>query len=207
LNKPQGGGAATPQELANAKDVIASSATQLKNVRTAAARWQTGLLGLTGTITIFGLVKGAEDVSSLSHSWAVAYGVCLAGALVASVAAGVLAMRAAFGLPRVVTTADWPPKAATDASEAQRSVKLLRVAIGTTIASIVLVAAALGIAWYAPVAESSLLVRELSGAEDCGKVLKVAGGVLTLKTASGERSIHLAELDGMGPEPSCPGHE
>lgn len=207
MNKPRGGGAATPQDLANARDVVASSAAQLKDVRTAAARWQTGLLGLTGTITIFGLVKGAGDVSSLSRSWAIAYGVCLASALVASVAAGVLAMRAAFGLPRVVKTASWPPAARTDASEARRSAELLRVAIATTVASVVLVAAALGVAWYAPVAENSLLVRELSGAEDCGKVLTVAGGVLILKTATGERSIHLADLDGMAPEPSCPGHE
>jgi hypothetical protein len=207
LKHPQGGGAATPTDLANARDVVASSAAQLKDVRSAAGRWQAGLLGLTGTITIFGLVKGAGDVSSLSRPWAIAYGLCLAGAIVASVAAGVLAMRAAFGLPRVVRTDAWPPAARTDASEARRSATLLRFAIATTIASVALVAGALGVAWYAPAPENSVLVREASGSEDCGKVLRVTGGLLSLETASGERNISLAGLDGIAPEASCPGHE
>lgn len=207
MKAPQGGGAATPDDLAAARDVVASSAAQLENVRSAAARWQAGLLGLTGTITIFGLVKGADDVTALAHGWAIAYGCCLAGALVASVTAGVVAMRAAFGLPRVVSTSAWVPSARSDGSEAQRSATLLRVAIGTTVLSVLLVAATLGVAWYAPTSERTILVHEVSGSEDCGTVLRIAGGVLSLQTATGERGISLAGIDGMTPEASCSGHE
>lgn len=65
MSKPLGGGAATPAQRQHARDILAASADQLTNVRAAAGRWQAGLAGLTGTIAIFGLVRGRDDVAGL----------------------------------------------------------------------------------------------------------------------------------------------
>lgn len=85
---------------------------------------------MSGTIAIFGLIKGADDVDALSSGWGIAYGICLAGALACSIGGGVLAMRSAFGLPQVVSTSMAAPARRADAEEARRSAQLLHAAIG-----------------------------------------------------------------------------
>lgn len=204
MSHPLGGGAATPEGRDHAREVQALATGELKQVRAAAGRWQAGLAGLSGTIAIFGLVKGGDDVDALSHAGGIAYGILLLGALACSIGAGVLAMRSAFGLPRVVSTSMAVSPRRADAQEARRSTGLLHAAIWMTVASIAFVAAALGVAWYAPrSAPEQLRVHRVSGAEDCGKVLRVANGSLVLDTDSGERSIPLQELDGIVGETSC----
>lgn len=205
MNRPLGGGGATREGRDRALEVQADSQAQLHNVRTAAGRWQAGLAGLSGTIAIFGLVKGADDVNALSTHWGIAYGVCLAAALACSIGAGVLAMRAAFGLPRVVSTSVVMPARRADAAEARRCAGLLHAAIWLTVASIVLVAATLGVAWYAPkAAPADVVVHEISGAQDCGSVVRVSHDQLVLRTDTGQRTISLRHVDGLGGASSCP---
>jgi len=205
MNRPLGGGAATPAQREHAREVMAISADQLTNVRAAAGRWQAGLAGLTGTIAIFGLVRGRDDVAGLPSGWGVGYGVCLALALVCSIAGGVLAMRSAFGLPRVLRTSDTSLRRWSDAGEARRSAELLRVAIWLTVASIGFVAGALGIAWYASSGTATdVLVHERSGAEDCGKLVRLADGFLLLDTDTGRRRLAVDSLDGVAGTNSCP---
>lgn len=204
MSRPLTGGAATPAAREHARDVLAASTDQLENVRTAAGRWQTGLAGLSGTIAIFGLVKGADDVDALSSGWAIAYGICLAGALACAIGGGVVAMRSAFGLPRVMSTSMVAPARRADAEEARRSARLLHAAIWMTVASIALVAATLAVAWYAPGdPASSLRVHRTPGTEDCGKVVAVSNGVLVLDTDTGERKIALRDVDGISAADSC----
>ena len=204
MNRPLGGGAATRDARDQALEVQAASQAQLQNVRTAAGRWQAGLAGLSGTITIFGLVKGADDVNGLTAQWGIAYGVCLAAALGCSIGAGVLAMRAAFGLPRVVSTSVVMPARRADATEARRCAGLLHAAIWVTVASLVLVAVALGVAWYAPkAAPADVVVHEISGAQDCGTVVRVSHDQLVLSTDTGQRTISLRGVDGLAGTSSC----
>ena len=204
---PSGGGSATRDERERAGEVLAARAGQLTAVRGAAGKWQTGLAGLTGTIAIFGLVQGRDDVDALTGGWGAAYGICLAAALACSVGGGVLAMRAAFGLPKLVDTREWTAAARDDAEEARRSAGLLRAAVLLTVASLAFVAATLAVAWYAPRPEtaSALRVHRPSGSADCGTVVRASGGTLVLKTSGGERQVRLGEVDGMEPLDSCPG--
>jgi hypothetical protein len=206
MNHPSAGGAATQAQLAYARQVAAARTGQLANVRAAAAKWQTGLAGLTGTIAIFGLVKGSEDVDALASPWGAVYGVCLALALTCSIGGGVLAMRAAFGLPKATSTAWDPGRATSDGQEARVSARLLWGAIALTVASIAGLAAALAVAWYAPdVGAPKLRVHSVSGSEDCGSVQSVARDALVLRTGTGERTIALSDIDGLAPEDSCSG--
>jgi hypothetical protein len=205
MSKPLGGGAATPAQRQHARDVLAASADQLANVRAAAGRWQAGLAGLTGTIAIFGLVRGRDDVAGLPGGWGVAYGICLALAVGFSVAGGVLAMRSAFGLPRVLRTSAADLTRWSDAGEARRSAALLRVAVWLTVLSIGSLAAALGIAWYASSQNTTdVLVHERSGGEDCGKLVRLSDGILVLDTDTGRRRLSVVSLDGIAGTNSCP---
>ena len=206
MSRPLGGGAASPQQRDHALETQAASQAQLNNVRTAARRWQGGLAGLSGTIAIFGLVKGADDVNGLSTGWGVVYGICLAAALACSIAGGVVAMRAAFGLPRVVSTSMTMPARRADSEEARRSAGLLHAAIWLTVASIALVASTLGVAWYAPKAQpADVVVHLVSGAQDCGTVVQVSHDHLVLHTDTGQRTIALSTIDGLRGSSTCPG--
>lgn len=199
-----GGGAGDADDRQLASDVRTAQATQLKGVRTAAQRWQTGLAGLGGSIAIFGLVKGRDDVDALADGWGVAYGILLALALLAALMGGVFAMRAAFGLPRVQATDQLRPTR-DDAAEARLATKRLWAAIWATCASIVLVGATLAVAWYGPDSSSpKLQVHRVNGTADCGEIVRIADGRLEVKIGGGESSVPLAQLDGLEAVTKCP---
>lgn len=201
-----GGGAASAEDAARARAVLAAAASEVDSLRASAAKWQAGLVALAGGITAFGLIKGRDDVAGLQPSWGAACGIVLAVALVASLAAGMLAMKAAFGLPRVISTAQWYPQ--SDAHrEAVSARQSLLAAIWLTVASIVLLAGGAGIIWYGPQqpAGASLSVTERSGVTLCGPVDAVTGGRILLATAGGVVSLDLADVAGMKPVRSCGG--
>ncbi len=51
-----GGGAASAEDAARARAVLAAAATELDSLRGSAAKWQAGLVALAGGITAFGLI-------------------------------------------------------------------------------------------------------------------------------------------------------
>jgi hypothetical protein len=201
-----GGGASSAEDAARARAVLAAAATELDSLRGSAAKWQAGLVALAGGITAFGLIKGRDDVAGLRSPWGVACGIVLAVALIASLAAGVLAMRAAFGLPRVISTAQWYPQ--SDAHRQAVSARgSLLAAIWLTVTSIALLAGAAGIIWYCPpqAAGAALSVTERTGVTVCGPVEAVTGGRILLATAGGVVSVDLVDVAGMKPVRSCGG--
>lgn len=201
-----GGGSASPEQGAHAREVLAASARQLSDVRAAAGRWQAGLGGLAGGITVFSLLKGRDDIDKLADPWAVIYGLLLAAALALAMLGSVLAMRAAFGLPRVIRTAAWRP-GTSDIADSRAAARLLRAAIGLTLGSTAAVAATVAVAWYAPQKQAGpqLEIRQRSGVEACGSVIRVGAGVVVLKTETGEQRIPLATLAGVAAVRSCRG--
>lgn len=82
------GGSASSSDVARARAVLGAAEVQLANVRSAAARWQAGLVGLAGGITAFSLISGREEIASLASGWAAWCGVAVGLALAASVAGG-----------------------------------------------------------------------------------------------------------------------
>lgn len=196
------GGAASPDDTARARSVAAATAEELANVRAAAAKWQTALAGLSGGITVFSLLKDRSTVAGLASPFGVVAGALLGLALLTSVAAGVFAMRAAFGLPRLVRTATWR-STADDHSQAHQAQQLLKAAIGGTVLTLVLLGATLAVTWYAPTAAPGLRVRSPDGKSICGEVVRVGAGAVALKTDTGEQTVPLADAQGLQPVASC----
>src|SRR5580700_6609630 len=102
--KPLSGGAATPTELAGAKAVLSSRGTELANIHAAAAKWQTGLAGIAGGITLFSIVKSRSDIANLQGPYPALAAVLLGIGLAFSVSGALSALRAAYGMPRLLTT-------------------------------------------------------------------------------------------------------
>ena len=196
------GGAATADQVAQARAVATAAADELGDVRAAATKWQTALAGLAGGITVFSLLKDRSSVAGLAAPFGVVAGVLLGLALLTSVTSGVFAMRAAFGLPRLVRTANWRP-AADDHSRAREARILLRRAIAGTVLTLVFLAATLAVTWYAPTRGTALRVAAADGETVCGEVVRVGPGGVTLKTDVGERIVPLAGAQGLQPVPSC----
>jgi hypothetical protein len=160
---------------------------------------------VAGGIGIFALVKGRDDIANLTDVAAALYGVALLVALALSVASGITAMRAAFGLPGVMRAEEWE-LAGSDFREARRAARLLRLAVGLALGSLAALASAVALAWYGPHddIDPSLLVRSSSGTEICGTVTRVTAGKLVLRTSYGERSVALADVVDEAAVTSCP---
>jgi hypothetical protein len=132
--------------------------------------------------------------------------VALAGALATAVAAGLLAMRSAFGLPTLVRTRGWDPTGHTH-SQARTAYRMLRLAIWLTVVSIGALAAALAVLWYGPRLERAnvLVVVPSSGLQVCGEVVRADATAVTLRTEAGERIIAWSSVVGVQPRSSCAG--
>src|SRR4029079_5698386 len=84
--RPLGGGAAPPTQLRQAKAVAGYRDPELTDVQTAAAKWQTGLVGIAGGITLFSIVKSRTDIAGLKQPFPALTGILLALGLALSVA-------------------------------------------------------------------------------------------------------------------------
>lgn len=194
---------ATEAELADTRSVLAAAPKAMSTVRSAATKWQAGLAGLSAVTAVFGLVKGRDDVSALSAPWAGLYGVALAIGFGLSVAAGICAMRAAYGLPVITKTKDWHFRS-SNLSDALTSARFLLRAIWLTVASFGALAVAVGTAWYAPQTTAPSIEVHTSSGIYCGSDNSLTHGVLSLQTAGGAVAIVLSRADQLQAVSSCP---
>lgn len=203
-HKPVSGGAGTPAQLAESTALLSARSQELANVRAAAAKWQAGLAGIAGGITLFSIVKARTDITGLSSPWPWIVGVALALGLAASTLGAVAALRAAYGMPTLLKTGTTPLYTA-DHRSALRARTDLRTAIVLTLVSLATFAAALGMVWFAPEQSSDphLKVVPLSGESACGTVVSVNGTTLTLKTSDGNQTFGLTTLRALSPVDSC----
>lgn len=179
--------------------------TELTRVRAAADSWRKGLGGLLAGLVGFSLIKGRSDVSAIAPWASVTVGALLLLAFVVGAAGALLLIRAAHGRPAVVSSGRLQPKAVTTHIEALGSARDLRWGVGATLTCATLLVAALGTTWYAPGRAELRLKVSHEGATDCGSVVRLREDVLVLKTSSGERSIPVADLDGLEPVDDCSG--
>lgn len=197
------GGSATPADLESLRDVERVMAVELADVRGAAAKWQVGLAGLTGGLTVFAIVKTGSDVTGKAQPWPVVIAVALGIALGLSLGASVLALRAANGLPRLVGSKGYRQQV-QDRHAAITAMRLLKWAIRLTLASAVMFAFALGCTWFAPAGGPKLLVTLQAGDRLCGSVVRVDAASLVIKDGV-EQTVSMLNIRGLEPVSACPG--
>ena len=208
--KVSAGRKAEPHDRQMAKATRELLADELPRVRAGALAWRNGLGALLAGLISFGLIKGHSDISQLDPVYAAAVGCLLLASLTAGAAAAVLIMRAAHGRPyalalrKVVDGSVANPAEAARQAEAGASERALRWGVVLCFCCVALLTSAVGITWYGPDNGKPLIQVHLSdGALQCGEVVSLSGGRLTLKTSGGQVAVDLTKADGISPVDSC----
>jgi len=163
-----GGGAGTPAGRALAKIVLESREQESSLVQAAAGKWQAGLAGQLAVVTSTISLGLGKELWQLNRWVGYAVGALLIVALALALVALLVALRSSGGLPRLVRPQTLGGLGHRDAMTAAR---LLRVAVGFSIASLSVFVVALGLAWFGPrEAKDSYAIISTGTAEICGKV-------------------------------------
>jgi hypothetical protein len=182
---------------------------QLADTRKTAENWRNGLVALIGLIGGFSVIKGASDLSGLPAWAAYTVGALLAAALTCAVFGAWQSLEAAYGTPGVVTRENFHQAGGMDGLRlgfATQAAARLRVARAATLVTIALLAAAVGLTWYAPRTTSVMLDIERKGLpEICGKLKSSQGGYVDLQPAgSGTVRVSLGDTVAVHAVEACP---
>lgn len=178
----------------------------LARVRTAAEKWGAGLTAILGLATTVLVVKGGEDITKLSSGTKLAVAVILGLALLNAFYAAYQAALAAQGTPENLA---WPngPSLRTweqeKALEAKRKLRASRMATGV---AVLLMAAAIALAWFGNPAKSSgttVLMTQDSGTPLCGSLKNGANG-LELEIGSKKMTLPNGPYDTVTVVDACP---
>jgi hypothetical protein len=157
---------------------------QLDNARKTAENWRNGLLGLTGLIAGFSLVKGPSDIGALEKWAACAAGGALMAAMACAVWGAWKSLHAAYGTNKVVQWDEFNESGGANGMRlrlATTSAEKLRCSKALTIAALVFYAVAIGLTWYGPRAEAgSLNVERRALPNVCGRLVASKEGQLDL---------------------------
>ncbi len=181
----------------HAVDERRSIQVELAATRRTASGWAKGIAGLFAAIAALGLVRGRADIDQLATPWNLVVGIAFAFALAAGLAAAFLTMRAAHGRPfrqrvRSGNNLDGAPLSSGDHAEARRSARSLFWGLVLAVASLIGISTAVGVTWYAPRTDSTLLrVVDDSGTSWCGEAERLYLGRLTLRTDQGTVIVDL----------------
>lgn len=204
------GPAATPGDRYAAKATRDLLADELPRVRAGALAWRNGLGALLAGLIGFGLIKGRTDISQLEPAYAAVAGCLLLASLIVGAASAVLIMRAAHGRPYALAlrkVADSPVGNLAEAArraEASASERALLWGVTLCFCCAALLVGAVGVTWYGPGNSTALIEVQLSnGTRQCGEIVSLTAGRLTLKTSLGQVPVNLAQADGIAAVDSC----
>ncbi|MYW41833.1 hypothetical protein GT045_11285 [Streptomyces sp. SID486] len=160
--------------------------TQLPELRRQAEGWRNGLAGLTALLTVLVTLKGRDDLAELPGTARLAASATLGAAFVLFVTGSVLAVRAAHGHPgERVLLAGQSLRRWTE-QEIGRVTRALRFAALCSAAGLLLVAAAVVLAWVTTESPPDHLVRVVTtSGERCGEFLGSGPDGVVLKNAQG----------------------
>lgn len=181
----------------------------LPKVRAMALAWRNGLGAVLAGLIGFGLIKGRTDIGDLASPYGVVVGGLLAGSLIAGAVAAGLLLRAAHGRPNgasmaeVLASPSDNPERDAEQTERNQSAKALNRGVVAAALCAILLVGAVGVTWYGPAKEGAKVTVVMPAGERCGEVVKLAAGILTLKTSSGLMDLQLSEALGMRAVDSC----
>lgn len=184
-------------------------AAQLAHARRAAENWRNGLVALIGLIAAFSVIKGPDNVSGLAPWAALLVGVLLLLALASATFGAWMSLAAAYGTPSVITRERARALGGIDGFKlhlATQSVVKLRLAQGATIATLLLVASAVGLTWYGPRPVQVILTLERKSLPSvCGQLVNSRDGYLELQpSTSGLVRVYTADLLSARAVKACP---
>jgi hypothetical protein len=195
--------------------------SQLDIARKQADTWRTGLATLTTLLTAILVIKGRDDLSTLTTTAQIVVAALLGLALLLLLTATMWVSRALAGPPgeEILLTGedlqDWTN------GEVRKISRALRWAPGLAAISVVVVAAAIGVTWFAPAAKGAsaplVQITETGGQITCGTfigearrqvILTVVAGTpghgdATEPTTSTSTIIPLASILAITPVTSC----
>lgn len=182
--------------------------SQLGIARKQADTWRAGLATLTTLLTGVLIVKGRSDTSALAMPYQILVAILLAASLALLLTATMWLSRALAGPPgeRILLTGegleDWT------AGEVRKIAKALSWTPGMAAASVILVAAAVGVTWFAPAVQQPVnpLVR-VTGANgpSCGALVGETRQEVILTAPSGgtPTAIPITSVLAMAPVSTC----
>lgn len=200
-----------PTSASMADDEAWSSlvASQLTDVRKTAENWRNGLAALIGLIATFSVVKGSNDLSDLARWAGYSVGVLLSLALACGMFGAWKSLAAAYGTPSVISRNQFRALGGTNGIHLDlgtKTISNLRWARRATIATMILVALAVGLTWYGPRSVSAILNVERKSLPDvCGKLVSSKDGDIDVKP-SGARvvRIHMTDVTAVHAVGQCP---
>ncbi|MFR0356061.1 hypothetical protein [Streptomyces sediminimaris] len=181
---------------------------QLDLLRKQAEGWRNGLLGLTALVTVVTVLKGRDDLSQLPSSWRLLATSSLGGAFLLLVAGSLLAVRASFGRPGEQLLLGGSSLRRWTRTEIIRVRRALHLSAVAFTGGVLLVAAALGIAWAHTEDPAADLVRVSTAAGTyCGELVSYVPAAVTLMRTSGDVDrrfvIPGSEITKIAPASTC----
>jgi hypothetical protein len=195
--------------------------SQLDIARKQADTWRAGLATLTTLLTAILVIKGRDDLSTLTTSAQIVVAALLGLALLLLLTATMWVSRALAGPPgeEILLTGENLQRWTN--GEVRKISTALRWAPGLAAISVVVVAAAIGVTWFAPAAQGTsaplVQIAETGGQITCGTFVGetrhqvilavVAGtpshGAATTPTTSTNTIIPVASVLAITPVTSC----
>jgi hypothetical protein len=184
-------------------------ANQLTDVRKTAENWRNGLVALIALIATFSVVKGPNDLNGLARWAACTVGVLLSLALVCGMFGAWKSLAAAYGTPCVISLEQFRAIGGANGFHLDlgtKTISNLRWARRATIATVTLVALAVGLSWYGPRSASALLnVERKSLPNVCGKLMSSTDGEIDVKlSGAGAVRIPMSDVRAVHAVDECP---
>jgi hypothetical protein len=182
---------------------------QLADVRKAAENWRNGLVALIGLVATFSVIKGANDLSGLARWAGYSVGILLSLALVCAIFGAWKSLAAAYGTPSVISLEQFRAVGGADGFRLDlgtKTVSNLLWARRATIATVILVALAVGLTWYGPRPAFVILnVERKSLPNVCGKLVSSQNGEMEIKPSDTKAvRIRMADTTAMHAVDECP---
>ena len=191
-------GLPTPAAFAEEDAWSSLVATQLTDMRKTAENWRNGLVAMIGLITAFSVIKGPDQVNGLDQWAAYAVGLFLFLALACAAFGAWMSLAAAYGTPSVITreaVRKFGGITGYKLELARKAVSKLRLAQAATLATLLLLAVAVGLTWYGPRSTSVILeVERKSLPNVCGKLVSSEDGYMDIKPSASE-AIRVSMMD------------
>jgi hypothetical protein len=222
-------GEAGPLALEEEKELRASAATQLADVRKAAESWRNGLAGFLAILVAVFFIKGKSSFDDIDGGgWKALLAALLLVSATLALYGAYRALRAAFGTPRDDYLGEVSPLfrllhrttprdiyrygtvSAWHHASARTAVGDLRQAKVATVFSLIAFGAAAAITWYAPGPPAPAFVSATyrtggATATACGKAVDSPAGMLWVKPASGAvQKIPLKAAESVKVVAGCP---
>lgn len=175
----------------------------LSRVRAAAVAWRNGLAALLVGMLGFSLIKGRSDIGQLATPWHILVGGTLLAALIAGGLGALRLLRAAHGRPGLADRRTIRSLLALELEEAMAGARDLRLGIRLTLLCAALLITAVATTWYGPAKSAPQTRITVPGESLCGSTIRANNGLLTLRTAAGERVVELGTVTSLQAVDRC----